>query len=243
MAKPFLSVIIPAYNEAKRLPKTLLDMDKYLTQAGFSYEIIVVNDGSKDHTAEIVTKMREFIKNLYLIDNKDNQGKGGVVAQGMLAAKGTLRLFSDADNSTSLDQVEKFFPYFKQGYDVVIGSRYVKGSELPVKQPFFRQLPGRIGNFLIRLLAVPGIKDTQCGFKAFTEEAASKIFPQLTIKRWGFDIEILVLARLMGFRIKEVGVRWINDPDSKVKASAYIEVLTELIKIRLNIWRKKYKIN
>jgi dolichyl-phosphate beta-glucosyltransferase len=104
-------------------------------------------------------------------------------------------------------------------------------------------LPGRIGNFLIRLLAVPGIKDTQCGFKAFTEEAASKIFPQLTIKRWGFDIEILVLARLMGFRIKEVGVRWINDPNSKVKASAYLEVLTELIKIRLNVWRKKYKIN
>lgn len=243
MAKPFLSVIVPAYNEANRLPKTLLDMDKYLSQAGFSYEIIVVNDGSKDHTAEIVTRMQDFVKNLHLIDNEANQGKGAVVAQGMLAAKGTIRLFSDADNSTSIDQVEKFFPYFKEGYDVVIGSRYVKDSELPVKQPFYRQLPGRIGNILIRLLAVPGIKDTQCGFKAFTEEAAMKIFPQLTIKRWGFDIEILVLARLMGFRIKEVGVRWINDPNSKVKASAYIEVLTELIKIRLNIWRKKYKIN
>jgi len=215
MAKPFLSVIIPAYNEAKRLPKTLLDMDKYLTQAGFSYEIIVVNDGSKDHTAEIVTKMREFIKNLYLIDNKDNQGKGGVVAQGMLAAKGTLRLFSDADNSTSLDQVEKFFPYFKQGYDVVIGSRYVKDSELPVKQPFFRQLPGRIGNFLIRLLAVPGIIDTQCGFKAFKSDVARIIFPKLAYfsdrldqSGWtvsAYDVEFLFMAQFLCYKIKDSG--------------------------------------
>jgi dolichyl-phosphate beta-glucosyltransferase len=243
MAKPFLSIIIPAYNEAERIPKTLLSIDKYLSQAGFSYEIIVVNDGSKDRTAEVVNKMREMIKNLNLIDNSVNQGKGGVVAQGMLAAKGTIRLFTDADNSTPIDQIEKFFPYFKEGYDVVIGSRATKDAEVAIKQPFYRQILGRLGNLVIRLLAVPNIKDTQCGFKAFTEEAAEKIFPQLTIKRWGFDIEVLVIARLLGYRIKEVGVRWINDPHSKVKASAFLEVLTEVVKIRLNIWRKKYRLN
>ncbi|MGB9848106.1 MAG: dolichyl-phosphate beta-glucosyltransferase [Minisyncoccia bacterium] len=243
MAKPFLSVIIPAYNEAERIPKTLLDIDKYLSQAGFSYEIIVVNDGSKDKTAEVVEKMKSLVKNLKLIDNKVNQGKGGVVAQGMLDAKGMIRLFADADNSTPIEQIEKFFPYFKEGYDVVIGSRAMKDSQLAVKQPFYRQILGRVGNLIIRLLAVPGIKDTQCGFKAFTEKAAEKIFPQLTIKRWGFDVEVLVIARLLGYRIKEVGIRWINDPHSKVKASAFFEVLAEVIKIRLNIWRKKYSLN
>ncbi len=243
MTKPFLSIIIPAYNEAERIPKTLLDMDKYLSQVEFSYEIIVVNDGSKDKTAEIVTNLSKVVKNLNLIDNKINKGKGGVVAQGMLAAKGNIRLFMDADNSTSIDQVEKFFPYFKQGYDVVIGSRSLRDSELAVKQPFYRQILGKMGNWVIRILLVPGIKDTQCGFKAFSEEAAVKIFPQLTIKGWGFDIEVLTLARLMGFKIKEVGVRWINDPNSKVKASSYFEVLSEVIKIKLNIWRKKYQIN
>lgn len=243
MAKPFLSVIIPAYNEAERIPKTLLDMDKYLSQAGFSYEIIVVNDGSKDKTAEVVEKMRPLIKNLKLIDNKVNQGKGGVVAQGMLEAKGLIRLFADADNSTPIEQVEKFFPYFKEGYDIVIGSRVMKDSQLAVKQPFYRQILGRLGNLIIRLLAVPAIKDTQCGFKAFTEQAAEKIFSQLTIKRWGFDVEVLAIARLLGYRIKEVGIRWINDPHSKVKASAFFEVLTEVLKIRLNIWRKKYNLN
>ncbi len=243
MPKPFLSIIIPAHNEAERIPKTLIDIDKYLSQAGFSYEIVVVNDGSKDKTAEVVEKMQEFIKNLRLIDNKQNQGKGGVVAQGMLEAKGAIRLFTDADNSTPLNQIEKFFPYFKEGYDVVIGSRATKDAELVVKQPFYRQILGRMGNLIIRMLAVPGIKDTQCGFKAFTEESAEKIFPQLTIKRWGFDVEILALARLLGLKIKEVGVRWINDPHSKVKASAFFEVLKDVIKIRLNIIRKKYRIN
>ncbi len=242
MTKPFLSIIIPAYNEAERIPKTLLDIDKRLDQAEFSYEIVVVNDGSKDKTAEIVTNLQKVVRNLSLINNKNNQGKGGVVAQGMLAAKGSIRLFTDADNSTSIDQVEKFFPYFKQGYDVVIGSRSVKEADLTVKQPFYRQLLGRLGNLVIKILLVPGINDTQCGFKAFTEEAAIKIFPQLTIKGWGFDIEVLTLARLMGFRIKEVGIRWINDPNSKVKASSYLEVLSEVIKIKLNIWRKKYKV-
>lgn len=240
MAKPYLSVIIPAYNEAERLPLTLFDIDKYLSQASFSYEIIVVNDGSKDNTAQVVENLMPIIKNLKLINNKFNQGKGGVVAQGMLEAKGNIRLFTDADNSTSIDQVEKFFPYFKEGYQVVIGSRAVKGAEIPVKQPFYRRILGRIGNLIIQILVLPGLKDTQCGFKAFTEEAAKDIFSRLTIKRWGFDVEALVIAKVLGYQIKEVGIRWINDPRSKVKPSAYFQMLYEVLKIRLNLWLKKY---
>jgi len=242
MAKPYLSVIIPAYNESERLPMTLFDIDKHLSQVDYSYEILVVNDGSKDNTAEVVDKLIEVIKNLRLIDNEDNKGKGGVVAQGMLEAKGNIRLFTDADNSTSLDQFNKFLPYFKEGYQVVIGSRAVKESEIPVKQPFHRRLLGKIGNWIIQILAVSGVKDTQCGFKAFTEEAAQEIFSRLTIKRWGFDIEALALAKLLGYKIKEIGIRWINDPHSLVKSSAYLETFIEVLKIRWNIWRKKYQI-
>src|SRR5271156_5411485 len=127
MTQPYLSIIIPAYNEAERLPKTLLDIDKRLAAAAYSYEIVVVNDGSTDNTAAIVKNMVKMVRNLKLIDLKDNSGKGGTVRQGMLLSSGTIRLFMDADNSTSVDQFEKMMPYFKEGFDVVIGSRTMKG--------------------------------------------------------------------------------------------------------------------
>lgn len=241
MAKPYLSVIIPAYNESERLPMTLFDIDKNLSQMDYSYEIIVVDDGSKDNTAEVVEKLTSIIKNLYLIDNEENKGKGGVVAQGMLEAKGTIRLFTDADNSTTIDQFSKLLPYFKEGYQVVIGSRQAKDAEISVKQPLYRQIIGKVGNLFIRLMAVPEIEDTQCGFKAFTQEAAREIFSRLTIKRWGFDVEVLAIARILGYKIKEVGIRWVNDPLSLVRGSAYLKTLIEVLKVRLNIWRKKYQ--
>lgn len=242
MAKPYLSVIIPAYNESERLPKTLFDIDKHLSIVDYSYEIIVVNDGSQDNTAEVADKLTKVIRNLRLIDNQRNKGKGGVVAQGMLEAKGTIRLFSDSDNATSIDQFNKLLPYFKEGYQVVIGSRATKDADVAVKQPFYRRFLGRLGNLIIKILVVPGIKDTQCGFKAFTEEAAVEIFSRLTIKRWSFDVEVLALAKLLGYKIKEVGVRWINDPKSTVKGSAYLKTLLDVAKIRWNLWWKKYQI-
>jgi dolichyl-phosphate beta-glucosyltransferase len=241
---PFLSIIIPAYNEAERLPVTLVDMDKRLSGADFSYEIVVVNDGSKDNTAEVVQKIAKTIPHLRLIDNEKNQGKGGVVRDGMLAVKGRYRIFTDADNSTSIDQFEKMRPHLagQEGgeYDVVIGSRAVKGAELDPPEPFYRQLLGKAGNLLIQLLNLPGIWDSQCGFKCFTAGAAERIFSKTKITGWGFDIEALALARAMGYKIKEVPVRWVNKAGSTVGLQAYLQVFVENAKIRLWLMARRY---
>lgn len=240
MPQPYLSVIIPAYNEAKRIPLTLAEIDKYLSGVDYAYEILVVNDGSKDNTSEVVGKMAKDIKNLKLIDNDVNKGKGGVVRQGLLLAQGKYRLFTDADNSTSIDQFEKMIPAFKEGCGVVIGSRAIKGSVLHPAQPWFRQVPGKIGNLIIQALVLPGIWDTQCGFKALTAEATEAIFSHTKITGWGFDVEILALAKKLDFKIKEVPVVWKNDLASTVGASAYVKVLIEVLKIRWWLWTGVY---
>ncbi|RJQ29583.1 glycosyltransferase family 2 protein [Candidatus Parcubacteria bacterium] len=242
MTRPYLSIIIPAYNEAERLPATLVDIDKYLSTASYSSEILVINDGSKDNTAEIVTKMSAMVKNLKLVDNKVNRGKGAVVRQGMLVAQGDIRLFTDADNSTSMNHLDKMLPYVKEGFDVVIGSRAVKGSKLDPPQPIYRQIPGKIGNFIIQTLLLWGIWDTQCGFKAFTARAAERIFERAKISGWGFDVEILSLAKKMGYRIKEVPIIWKNNPFSHLGPSAYLKTLIETFKIRLWLWLGKYEL-
>src|SRR5258708_18033315 len=240
MAQPYLSIIIPAYNEAERIPKTLIDMDKRLENASYSYEILVVNDASTDNTAEIVANMASMVRNLKLIDIPDNCGKGGTVRRGMLLATGQVRLFTDADNSTSIDQFDQMMPFFKEGYDVVIGSRTVRGAKLDPPESIYRQIPGKLGNLLIQALLLPGIWDTQCGFKAFTEDAAKKIFELSRINGWGFDVEVLSLAKHMGYKIKEVPVRWANDTRSHVGASAYLKVLAETFTIRRWLWRGEY---
>lgn len=241
MAQPYLSIIIPAYNEAERIPQTLLDMDKRLAHAPYTYEILVVNDGSKDKTAEVVRNMEKMIRNLKLVDNEANKGKGGVVKQGMLMANGVVRIFTDADNSTSIDQFDQMIPFFKEGYSVVIGSRTAKGAKLDPPEPLIRQIPGRVGNLVFQVvLGLWGIWDTQCGFKAFTAEAAKRIFERSYISGWGFDVEALSLGRQLGYRIKEVPVHWVNDTRSHVKASAYLKVLVETFKIRWWLWTGKY---
>lgn len=242
MTKPFLSIIIPAYNESERLPLTLIDVDKHLSEQEYSYEILVVNDGSTDNTAEIVERFMPLVKNLKLFDNKENQGKGAVVKQGMLIAKGTWRLFMDADNSTSILEFNKMIPYFKEGYDVVIGSRAIRGAQLRPPQPLYRQLLGKAGNIFIQLMLLRGLKDTQCGFKCFSEEAADRIFSLARLKSWSFDIEALALAKSLSFRIKEVPVVWVNDPHSHVKPSAYFQTLWDVIKIKWRLARGVYKI-
>ncbi|HVN26084.1 MAG TPA: dolichyl-phosphate beta-glucosyltransferase [Candidatus Paceibacterota bacterium] len=240
MAQPYLSIIIPAYNEAERIPQTLVDMDRRLEGAPYSYEIVVVNDGSKDATADVVRNMTKIVRNLKLIDLKDNQGKGGAVRQGMLLSSGKVRLFADADNSTTIDQFDAMMPLFKQGYGVVIGSRAVKGARLDPPESFGRQLAGKGLNLIVQALLVPGIWDTQCGFKAFTDEAAERVFNQSKIVGWGFDVEALALARAMGFAVKEVPVRWANDARSHVRFSSGLQFLRDLIKIRLWLWRGGY---
>jgi glycosyltransferase involved in cell wall biosynthesis len=242
MAKPFLSIIIPAYNEADRLPLTLIDLDRHLTSSEYSYEILVVNDGSTDATGEIVRRFIPMIKNLKLVDNADNQGKGAVVRLGMMSAKGNLRLFMDADNSTSIVEFEKMLPYFKESYDIVIGSRAVRGAKMRPPQPVYKQLAGRLGNLFIQALILKGLWDTQCGFKCFTEEAAERLFPLGKINDWAFDAEILALARAAGYKIKEMPVFWVNHPKSHVRFASYFRVLWEVVKIWWRLRRDIYKL-
>lgn len=241
--KIHLSVVIPAYNEEKRIATTLLDVDKYLSEQKYDYEIIVINDGSKDNTAQVVNKIGELVKNLRLIDNKENHGKGWVVRQAMIEAKGKYRLFMDADNSTTIDHLEQFWPHIKSGYDLVIGSIELKGAKIEEKSAWYRRALGRFAKYIIRVFAgLWEIHDSQRGFKLFNEKAAEQIFPKQTIMRWGFDIEILVLAKKLGFKIKEVAVDWHNLGESKVNLSSYIKTFIELLKIRFNLITNRYKL-
>mgnify|MGYP001587407213 CR=1 FL=1 len=185
--------------------------------------------------------MKPQIQNLRLIDNKENRGKGFVTRQGILEARGEYRLFTDADNSTSIDQVEKVLPYFKQGYDVVIGSRRARGAILDPPQPFHRQILGRIFELLTDIFAGTwGIKDTQCGFKCFSQRAAQNILPKCKIDRFAFDPEIIIIAKKLGYKIKEVPVIWKNDLESKVRFSSMIKMGIDLLKIRLNLIKRVY---
>ncbi len=232
--QPYLSVIIPAYNEEKTISKTLLAVEQYLQKQNFDYEILVVSDGSKDKTAEIVNNFEKQINNLRLIDNRENHGKGWVIRQGMLAAAGSIRLFMDADNATSVEHFDKMRPYFDQGADVVIGSREerdAKGAKQAVKQPRLKQLLGDIGNLLIQIFAVWGIWDTQCGFKAFSQAAANEIFSKTKIDRWGFDIEALALAKKLKYKIDIIPVYWINNPNSRVNIKGYLMTFKELFQV------------
>lgn len=239
----YLSVVIPAYNEEKHIKKTVDSIYQYLSGKNIEHEIIVVTDGSKDGTDNIVRAAMLSVPTLQLLDYAHNKGKGFAVRHGMLKAKGDYRLFTDADNATTIDHIEKMMPYFEQGYSVVIGSIGVKGAEVSSgSEPFWRRAFGTMGNWYIQVLAVPGIKDTQRGFKIVTAKAAEDIFPKMTIDRWGFDIEMLALARKFGHKIKEVPINWKNDPNtaSHPRLSAYFDVLAETAKIRWNLLTGKY---
>ncbi len=238
----YLSVIIPAYNEERRLPKTLEEIDKYLSRQGYDYEILVVNDGSKDRTVEIAKNLALKIKNLTVTGYEQNRGKGFAVRFGMLEAKGDYRLFTDADNSTSIDQIEKMWPEFEKGFDIVIGSRDVKGAVLNPPQPWIRQIILGEGFKLYRKIIIDlwGIEDTQCGFKCFKKSAAENIFPKCKIDRFAFDPEILIIGKSLGKKIKEIPVYWKNDLESKVKLKSMFSMALDLLKIRWNLIIKKY---
>lgn len=236
----FLSVIIPAYNEEERIGSTLQSVDGYLKKQIYDYEILVVSDGSKDKTAEVVRGLSEQIGHLHLIDNTDNHGKGWVVRQGMLRAQGQIRLFMDADNSTTVDQIAGFLPYFEQGYDIVIGSRRIKGAVIAARQPWMRDFLGGVFRLIVHSIISMGVKDSQAGFKVFTQRAAEAIFSQQTIARWAFDVEILALARRMHFKVKEVPIVWVNDIKSHVKLGGMIKMLGEVLQVRKNLWQSKY---
>lgn len=231
---------MPAYNEEKLIKNTLVEVDGFLSKQGYNYEIIVIDDGSEDRTFDILNNLQSIIRNLSILKNDKNRGKGYSVKKGMLAAKGKFRLFMDADNSTTIDQISNFMPYLENGYDIAMGDRALKESEIKKSQSLYKKLLGDFGNILIQFIAVSGISDTQCGFKIFSEKSARDIFSKLTIDRWGFDIEILAIAKKMGYKIKAVPVIWKNREETKVRARDYIFTLKELFKIKINLIRKKY---
>lgn len=234
----YLSVVIPAYNEEGRILKTLQSIHSYLKEQKYGWEIIIVLDGSQDNTLTVVESFAQDRSGIRWIDRKENHGKGYTVREGMLAATGTVRLFTDADNSTDIAHFEKMQPLLSAGHDIVICSRDAKdvaGAQQAIPQPWLKRAIGNAGNLFIQAVAVPGIWDTQCGFKAFTQEAAERIFPVTCIDRWGFDTEVLALARHFGYSIQIVPAYWIDAEGTHVKLSDYFQTIWEPIKIRYNL--------
>ncbi len=236
--KTSISIVIPAYNEEKRINKTIQLILKYLKKRGFDYEIVVVDDGSKDKTIQTVSQIKE--NNLTILKNIPNRGKGYTVRRGMLEAKKDLILFTDADNSTPIEELDNFLKYINN-YDIIIASRNMKESDIKIKQPLIRSTLGKIFPLLVKLIAVKGIKDTQCGFKLFKKEAAKKIFEKQTMERFAFDVEILYIARKYKLNIKELPVVWINDEGSKVDPiKDSISMFLDLLKVKVNDWKGLY---
>lgn len=241
----YLSVVVPAYNEEKRLSRTLTAIGEYLKKQSYGCEIIVVNDGSKDGTGRAAESLIGKIAHLKLIDNQTNHGKGYVVRQGMLAARGRIRLFTDSDNSTPIEEIGRLLPFFGQGYDVVIGSRDAKGAKLDPPQPLYRRFLGEAFGLLSNVFAGTwGISDTQCGFKAMTAAAAQEILPKCRIDRFAFDPEILAVAKIREFKIKEVGILWKNDTGGAIKIKSMVKTIFSmffgLVSIRANIIKGIY---
>ena len=238
-----LSVIVPAYNEAERIGKTLERLHGYLTRLGLSYEILVVVDGAQDGTLDVVRQLAQRMPQLKFIDRAVNRGKGFTVREGMLRASGQIRLFTDADNSTDIAHFERMKPLFDRGCDVVIASRNAKDAgqaRQTVPQALHKRVIGQLGNRIVQLVAVPGIWDTQCGFKAFRAAAAQRIFSQTTIEGWGFDIEVLALARALNYAIGIIPADWVNDERSHVRPLDYLRVLADTFKVRRNFLAGKY---
>jgi len=205
---PNYSIVIPAYNEGARLGATLEKVLAYVRAQGWDAEVLVVNDGSRDNTADIVRRFAAKDPALRLIENPGNRGKGYSVRNGMLNARGQILLFSDADLSSPIEEAPKLFSALEKGADIAIGSRWIRAETQTQRQPLHRQVFGRIFNLLLRVTLGLPYKDTQCGFKAFTQRAARAVFPLQKIERWGFDPEILFLARKFGLKIEEVPVLW-----------------------------------
>jgi len=233
MENVYLSVIIPAFNEEVRIIKTLETVLEYLKKQKYSYELIVVNDGSADKTAEIVNGFIKYYSNIKLLNNDKNMGKGYCVKKGMLEASGNYLLFSDADLSTPITEVNKLLSFVTKDYSIAIGSRSLKGSEILVHQPFYRELMGKIFNRIIKIMLFKGFIDTQCGFKLFRKETAKQLFTLQKLNGFAFDVEVLYLALKNNYRVKEVPIKWINSSQSKVNAiSSSLSMFCDLFKIR-----------
>ncbi len=239
--RPYLSVVVPAFNEEKRIANTLLALKTYLDTRSYGYEVIVSDDGSSDQTVAVVTGLSREWPQLQVLTASSNQGKGAAVKRGVMKASGEWILFTDADNATPIEEIEKLLPHTAD-FPIVFGSRHIPGAHIHVAQARHRMVLSRLSNLLIRVLAVPGVYDTQCGFKLFKQTVAREIFSQVTLNRFGFDIEVLAIAKSYGYPAKEVGINWYNDFDSRVRAGREaIRTLTELLKIKKQLLTGHYK--
>ncbi|MFZ0734381.1 MAG: dolichyl-phosphate beta-glucosyltransferase [Candidatus Sulfotelmatobacter sp.] len=239
---PTYSIVIPAYNESERLGTTLEKVLAYVHSQAWDAEVIVVNDGSRDTTADIVRRFAARDPMLRLLENPGNRGKGYSVRNGMLHARGRIVLFSDADLSSPIEEAPKLFEALAQGVDIAIGSRWLRSETQTQRQPLHRQLFGRIFNLLLRITLGLQFKDTQCGFKAFKRPAVEKVFPLQKIERWGFDPEVLFLARKFGFKVKEVPVAWGHSGGTRIHPVIDgSRMFQEMLRIRWNDLTGKYK--
>jgi glycosyltransferase involved in cell wall biosynthesis len=240
---PNYSIIIPAYNEAARLGATLDRVLAYVTEKGWDAEVLAVNDGSRDGTADVIRGYAKKNPRLRLLENPGNRGKGYSVRNGMLHAQGEVLLFSDADLSSPIEEAEKLFAALAAGADIAIGSRWLRSDLQTQRQPLYRQLFGRIFNLLLRVILGLNFKDTQCGFKAFNRKAASAIFPLQKIERWGFDPELLYLGQKFRFKIVEVPVAWAHSEGTRINPLRDgIRMFLEMLKIRWNALSGKYTV-
>lgn len=227
------SIVIPAYNESVRLQPTLHALLRHIQEQNWDAEILVVNDGSTDDTAQIVREYGKLHPQVLLVENPGNRGKGFSVRNGMLHARGDICLFSDADLSSPITEAQKLFDAIAQGADIAIGSRWLRAELQTERQPLYRQAFGRIYNLALRILLGLRFADTQCGFKAFRRDAAQRIFPLQKIERWGFDPEILFLARRAGLRVEEVPVLWAHSEGTRLHPFRDgLRMFLEVIRIR-----------
>ena len=238
----YLSVVVPAFEEATRLGPTLGAIRHFLDNCRFDSEVIVVVDGGRDTTLDLAQEVAREWPALVVLHHEPNRGKGYAVRRGMLAARGRYRLFSDADLSTPIEEVDRLIKAIADGADVAIGSRALPASDVRVRQAWWRQSMGRIFNQVVRRVAVPGIRDTQCGFKCFRGPVADQVFERQRMAGFSFDVELLWIARKLGYRVDEVPVTWVNDPFSRVDpVRDSVRMLADLVRLRIDDWRGRYR--
>ena len=214
MEQPYLSLIIPAHNEASRLAQTLQQVERFIAQQSYTIEVLLVENASSDATVEIAQSWQAHLPQMRLLC-LEQPGKGNAVRKGMLAANGAYRFMADTDFSMPIEEINRFFPYLEAGADIAIGSREAPGAQR-IGEPYQRHLVGRVFNTLVRWLVLPSVQDTQCGFKCFTAAAAEAVFPKQTLEGWSFDVEILVIARELGLKVQEVPITWVYAEGSRV---------------------------
>lgn len=242
MADIMLTIIIPAYNEERNIASTLREVAGYLKLRKFSYEVIVVDDGSRDGTYEAAASQAAIFENFKVLKNGLNKGKGYSVKRGMLRGQGKYLVFMDADNSTSIYEFDKFLPFLGEGYDAVIASRRSEGAVIEMPQPIPRAIMGQFYIFLGRLILGLKVNDINCGFKAYRIQAARLLYDKQKMDDWSFDAELLFLAHKYGLKLKVVPIRWVHKSTSKVRPlQDAIKSFYSLLEIRINDLRRQYE--